>query len=146
MEDLTLLKCQRATSWSVYSQWDEFHGFHRMHSKGCSLVKLKSAQHSFRISSTSSGVVLGCNIRICCTWIVLDPISRFSQYHTLKFISTSQNLSGLSSSPLTPFLKLDYDVISFLLFWWRHSVPFLCRCCWMQFLLLLVLLVVNDPL
>jgi len=52
------------------------------------------------ISSTSSDIVLDFDIRICCTWIALDPISRFSQFHTFKFISTSQNLSGLSTDSL----------------------------------------------
>ena len=68
--------------------------------------------------------------QICRTWIVLHPIlrdkflsftrSNWSQLKSFKIFY--KHLLGLSSSPLSAFLKLYYDVISFLLFRWRRSV------------------------
>jgi len=81
---------------------------------GCSHLQ------SFRDFSTSSDVLLDRDIRIGCTRIVLDSITTTSllvprsQIHQLKTFKTfSETLSGLSSSPLTSILKLDYDVMSF---------------------------------
>jgi len=86
--------------------------------------------HPWDISTTLSDIVVDFDIQICRTWIVLHPIlrdkflsftrSNWSQLKSFKIFY--KHLSGLSSSPLSAFLKLYYDVISFLLFRWRRSV------------------------